>query len=77
MLIGLAAKNGILIVEFAVQRRAEGLAPIDAVIAAAQTRLRPILMTSIAFIAGLMPWSSHLAPVRRAGTPSAPPSSAA
>jgi hydrophobic/amphiphilic exporter-1 (mainly G- bacteria), HAE1 family len=55
MLIGLAAKNGILIVEFAVQRRAEGLAPVDAVIAAAQTRLRPILMTSIAFIAGLMP----------------------
>jgi HAE1 family hydrophobic/amphiphilic exporter-1 len=55
MLIGLAAKNAILIVEFAVQRRAEGLAPVDAVIAAAQTRLRPILMTSIAFIAGLMP----------------------
>jgi HAE1 family hydrophobic/amphiphilic exporter-1 len=55
MLIGLAAKNAILIVEFAVQRRAEGLAPIDAVVAAAKTRLRPILMTSIAFIAGLMP----------------------
>jgi HAE1 family hydrophobic/amphiphilic exporter-1 len=55
MLIGLAAKNAILIVEFAVQRRAEGLAPVEAVIAAAQTRLRPILMTSIAFIAGLMP----------------------
>jgi HAE1 family hydrophobic/amphiphilic exporter-1 len=55
MLIGLAAKNAILIVEFAVQRRDEGLAPVEAVIAAAQTRLRPILMTSIAFIAGLMP----------------------
>jgi HAE1 family hydrophobic/amphiphilic exporter-1 len=55
MLIGLAAKNAILIVEFAVQRRADGLAPSEAVVAAAQTRLRPILMTSIAFIAGLMP----------------------
>ena len=55
MLIGLAAKNAILIVEFAVQRRAEGEQPVDAVINAAKTRLRPILMTSIAFIAGLMP----------------------
>jgi HAE1 family hydrophobic/amphiphilic exporter-1 len=55
MLIGLAAKNAILIVEFAVQRRAEGLPPVEAVVAAAQTRLRPILMTSLAFIAGLMP----------------------
>ena len=73
MLIGLAAKNGILIVEFAVQRRAEGLAPIDVVIAAAQTRLRPILMTSIAFIAGadaaelthLPPDTKRLARVRQ------------
>jgi HAE1 family hydrophobic/amphiphilic exporter-1 len=55
MLIGLSAKNAILIVEFAVQRRAEGQTPIDAVTNAAKTRLRPILMTSIAFIAGLMP----------------------
>jgi HAE1 family hydrophobic/amphiphilic exporter-1 len=55
MLIGLAAKNAILIVEFAIQARAEGKATGEAVIAAAQTRLRPILMTSIAFIAGLLP----------------------
>ncbi len=55
MLIGLAAKNAILIVEFAIQERAGGKAPIEAVIAAAQTRLRPILMTSVAFIAGLLP----------------------
>jgi len=55
MLIGLAAKNAILIVEFAVQRRTEGQNAVDAVINAAKTRLRPILMTSIAFIAGLMP----------------------
>ena len=55
MLIGLAAKNAILFVEFAIQQRAGGKSPIEAVIAAAQTRLRPILMTSVAFIAGLMP----------------------
>jgi HAE1 family hydrophobic/amphiphilic exporter-1 len=55
MLIGLAAKNAILIVEFAIQQRATGKSPADAVVAAAQTRLRPILMTSVAFIAGLMP----------------------
>jgi HAE1 family hydrophobic/amphiphilic exporter-1 len=55
MLIGLAAKNAILIVEFAIQARARGVEVIEAVIEAAQTRLRPILMTSIAFIAGLLP----------------------
>jgi hydrophobic/amphiphilic exporter-1 (mainly G- bacteria), HAE1 family len=55
MLIGLSAKNAILIVEFAIQRREAGASPIDAVIEAAQTRLRPILMTSIAFILGLLP----------------------
>jgi HAE1 family hydrophobic/amphiphilic exporter-1 len=55
MLIGLAAKNAILIVEFSIQQRKDGKSPIDAVVAASQTRLRPILMTSIAFIAGLLP----------------------
>ncbi len=55
MLVGLAAKNAILIVEFAIQQRAEGKSPSEAVIAASQTRLRPILMTSVAFIAGLLP----------------------
>jgi HAE1 family hydrophobic/amphiphilic exporter-1 len=55
MLIGLAAKNAILIVEFAIAERAKGANPADAVIAAALTRLRPILMTSLAFIAGLLP----------------------
>jgi HAE1 family hydrophobic/amphiphilic exporter-1 len=55
MLIGLAAKNAILIVEFAIAERANGATTSDAVIAAAQTRLRPILMTSVAFIAGLLP----------------------
>ncbi len=55
MLIGLSSKNGILIVEFANQLREQGLSPKEAVIKAAQTRLRPILMTSFAFIFGLLP----------------------
>jgi multidrug efflux pump len=55
MLIGLAAKNGILIVEFANQRRDAGAAFSAALIEAAQVRLRPILMTSIATVAGVAP----------------------
>jgi HAE1 family hydrophobic/amphiphilic exporter-1 len=55
MLIGLAAKNAILIVEFANQLREQGLDVVDAVAHAAATRLRPILMTSIAFILGIIP----------------------
>jgi len=55
MLIGLAAKNGILIVEFANQRRDAGLAFTDALLEAAQVRLRPVLMTSIATCAGVVP----------------------
>jgi len=55
MLIGLLAKNAILIVEYAVQRRRAGLPLTKAAIEAARLRLRPILMTSFAFIAGLIP----------------------
>jgi hydrophobic/amphiphilic exporter-1 (mainly G- bacteria), HAE1 family len=55
MLIGLAAKNAILIVEFANQLREQGREAVDAVTHAAATRLRPILMTSIAFILGILP----------------------
>ncbi|MDB5278428.1 MAG: efflux transporter permease subunit [Ferruginibacter sp.] len=55
MLIGLLAKNAILIVEYAVQRRKAGLTIAAAAIEAARLRLRPILMTSFAFIAGLIP----------------------
>ncbi len=55
MLIGLAGKNAILIVEFARRRRDEGLSIQDAAIEAARTRLRPILMTAMAFILGVVP----------------------
>ncbi|TAG20418.1 MAG: efflux RND transporter permease subunit [Cytophagia bacterium] len=55
MLIGLLGKNAILIVEFATLRHRDGLTPFQAAIEAAKIRLRPILMTSFAFIAGLIP----------------------
>jgi HAE1 family hydrophobic/amphiphilic exporter-1 len=55
MLIGLAAKNAILIVEFAEQLREQGRSIVEAAIEAAELRLRPILMTSIAFILGVLP----------------------
>lgn len=55
MLVGLLGKNAILIIEFAVQRRQEGLSIKDAGIEGARLRFRPIVMTSFAFIAGLIP----------------------
>lgn len=55
MLVGLLAKNAILIVEFALQRRKQGLTVVQAAVEGAKARLRPILMTSFAFILGLMP----------------------
>ena len=55
VLVGLAAKNAILIVEFARQREAEGETRHEAAVDAARTRLRPILMTSFAFILGVVP----------------------
>ena len=55
MLVGLLAKNAILIVEYAVQRRKSGMALIESALEASRLRLRPILMTSFAFIVGLLP----------------------
>lgn len=55
MLTGLLGKNAVLIVEFAVQKRSEGLSVLEAAIEGARERFRPILMTSFAFIAGLIP----------------------
>ncbi|WP_439566545.1 efflux RND transporter permease subunit, partial [Gloeocapsopsis crepidinum] len=55
MLIGLASKNSILIVEFANQLRAEGLPLVKAAIEAARERLRPILMTAISTLVGIFP----------------------
>ena len=55
MLIGLASKNAILIVEFAEQLRAQGITVIESAVEAARIRLRPILMTSLAFILGVVP----------------------
>ncbi|WP_289659033.1 efflux RND transporter permease subunit [Flavobacterium panacagri] len=55
MLVGLLAKNAILIVEFALQRRLSGLSIVEAAIEGARSRLRPIIMTSLAFIVGMIP----------------------
>jgi HAE1 family hydrophobic/amphiphilic exporter-1 len=55
MLIGILGKNAILIIEFAAMKHREGMKPLQAAVEAAALRLRPILMTSFAFIAGLIP----------------------
>ena len=62
MLIGLLAKNAILIVEFAVQRRKAGHSLVASAIEAARLRLRPIIMTSLAFVFGLFPMSIATGP---------------
>jgi multidrug efflux pump subunit AcrB len=55
VLVGLAAKNAILIVEFAKEKSAQGVAPFEATVEACRLRLRPIIMTSLAFILGVVP----------------------
>jgi HAE1 family hydrophobic/amphiphilic exporter-1 len=55
MLVGLLGKNAVLIVEFAVQKHRHGSTVLEAAIEGAKVRFRPILMTSFAFIAGLIP----------------------
>ena len=54
-IIGLAAKNAILIVEFAIEEEAHGKSTLDATLAAVKLRLRPIIMTSLAFVLGMVP----------------------
>jgi HAE1 family hydrophobic/amphiphilic exporter-1 len=56
MLMGLVTKNAILLVDFAIRARADGLAREQALLLAAKVRLRPILMTTLAMIFGMVPW---------------------
>ena len=77
MLVGLASKNAILIVEFAEQLRERGMTILDAAVEAARIRLRPILMTSFASSWASFLWSPPAVPAKTAAIPWAPPSSAA
>jgi len=69
MMIGVVVNNSILLVEFANQRRAEGLSARDAAMSAAQVRLRPILMTSLTLVASMLPLSFQLSPGNEAMIP--------
>lgn len=69
MMIGVVVNNSILLVEFANQRRSAGLDPIQAARAAAQVRIRPILMTSLTLVASMLPLSLELAPGNEAMVP--------
>ena len=65
MVIGIVAKNGILLLDADQQFRAEGFSPEEAMIQAGERRLRPILMTALATVAGMMPLALAPAPARR------------
>ncbi|TWT40033.1 Cobalt-zinc-cadmium resistance protein CzcA [Thalassoglobus neptunius] len=69
MMIGVVVNNSILLVEFANRRRADGLAPREAALSAAQVRLRPILMTSLTLVASMLPLSFQLSPGNEAMIP--------
>jgi len=69
MLVGLASKNAILIVEFAEQLRERGMTILDAAVESARIRLRPILMTSFAFILGVVPLVTAAEPEKTGATP--------
>jgi hydrophobic/amphiphilic exporter-1 (mainly G- bacteria), HAE1 family len=62
LMIGISVSNSVLLVEFANRQRDAGVARREAIAVAARTRLRPILMTTIATVAGLLPMATHLHP---------------
>jgi multidrug efflux pump subunit AcrB len=62
MMVGISVSNSVLLVEFANRQRERGLEPLAAVVAAARVRLRPILMTTLATVVGLLPMALHLRP---------------
>jgi multidrug efflux pump subunit AcrB len=62
MMVGISVSNSVLLVEFANRQRGRGLDPLAAVVSAARIRLRPIVMTTLATIAGLLPMALHLRP---------------
>jgi len=70
--VGLSAKNAILIVEFALENHDRGMHLIEATVAAARQRLRPILMTSMAFILGVLRWRSRPGRGPAGASPSVP-----
>jgi multidrug efflux pump len=67
VLVGLASKNAILIVEFAKEKSAKGASPVDATVEACRLRLRPIIMTSLAFILGVVPLAIAVGAGRKCG----------
>ena len=73
VLVGLASKNAILIVEFAKEKSAQGATPVDATVGACRLRLRPIMMTSFAFILGVVPLALAVGAARKCGRRSASP----
>jgi multidrug efflux pump subunit AcrB len=62
MMVGISVSNSVLLVEFANRQMAEGIPPFEAAVSAARIRLRPVLMTTIATIFGLLPMAIHLRP---------------
>jgi multidrug efflux pump subunit AcrB len=69
MLVGIVVSNSILLVEFAGRKSAEGLGPVDAAVAAGRIRMRPILMTSIATVLGLLPMAFNIGTGGEANVP--------
>src|SRR5262249_58580395 len=62
LMVGISVSSSVLVVEFANRQRDAGHSPLEAIVAAARTRLRPILMTTLATIVGLLPLALHLHP---------------